>query len=253
VTTLALGLACLWSESRKTLLVEADPNGGCLAARLSLAQEPGLSTLAAAGRHEISMRVIAQNLQPGPGHTSVLLAPSSPHHARAALRTLSGRLDTALVDLATQDDMAVLADLGRLDAESPVLGLGEAAHRLIFVARPTLDGIDALGVRLDELSQLRSRSLVVTAGVGPYGHRELHEVLGVPVAGHIPPDPAGLASIWSASGVSTIRRRLLWRVLAGIAACCEIDTTDDETVGAPRPSKRPHLLPRSTKRQGAIR
>ena len=42
-TTLALDLArlCARSPGREVLLIEADPDGGCLAARLDLAVKPG--------------------------------------------------------------------------------------------------------------------------------------------------------------------------------------------------------------------
>ena len=43
-------LASTWPEPRQVTVVEADPDGGVLAARRTLAPEPGLVTLAAALR-----------------------------------------------------------------------------------------------------------------------------------------------------------------------------------------------------------
>src|SRR5262249_57798282 len=48
-TTTALGLASAWTGQRR-VVVEADPDGGVLAARLGLGLAPGLMTVAAAPR-----------------------------------------------------------------------------------------------------------------------------------------------------------------------------------------------------------
>lgn len=225
VTTVAFGLARLWRAPRQVLLVEADPEGGCLAARLRLRQEPGLGSLAAAGRHDISTEVLADNAQPGPGQVSLFVAPSSPQHAKAVLRTSAARLGSALAGLAPNDTVA-LADVGRLDGESPALALAQEAHWVIFVTRPTLEGADALAVRLAEMSELRPRSLVVTVGDGPYRGEELAEVMSIPHAGHLPADPGGAATLWSAAdtlstGRSTGRRPLI-RALSGLVDHLEL-------------------------------
>ena len=50
VSTLAAGLAAGWPDG-PALLLETDPSGGVFAARFQLAQEPGLTSLAAQMRH----------------------------------------------------------------------------------------------------------------------------------------------------------------------------------------------------------
>ncbi len=68
VTTSMAALGSVWPEHRPgPLLVEADPSGGDLVARLAqlrgdthLAEEPSLQTLAAAGRLGLSVEVVNQ-------------------------------------------------------------------------------------------------------------------------------------------------------------------------------------------------
>ena len=63
VTTLCQALAHTWPDPRRVVVVEADPSGGDLAARLELAPEPGLVSLAAAGRRGLSAAVVWDHVQ----------------------------------------------------------------------------------------------------------------------------------------------------------------------------------------------
>ena len=49
-TTAALALCQVWPSVRRALLIEADPGGGVIAARMGDSPDPGLITLAAAAR-----------------------------------------------------------------------------------------------------------------------------------------------------------------------------------------------------------
>ncbi len=246
-TTVALGLARLASLTRRTLLVEADPQGGSIAARFGRAPEPGLATLAASGRHAISSRLLAQNLQAESENLELLLAPSSPSHVRGALRAIGERLASELSSDDTADDAVAIADLGRLEDESPARTLADAADRVVFVTHPTLEGADALFVRTTELLELRDKAMVMTVGEAPprtYESTEVSAVLGVPLAASLPFDPVGAASVWSRRDLGKVRRRGLLLALAGAAERLGIDTPRPE-----RPPTRSHRLAHSTARE----
>ena len=213
VTTTCLALAAIWHRDSTVLLVEADPDGGALAARLGLSQEPGIGTLAVAGRHDLSIAALDDHAQAGPASVPVIVAPSSPIHIRAALRAVArsiGRCTAAM-------DGNVIVDLGRLDTESPSLALAAAAGRVIFLARPTIEGVDALAVRLGELVELRSRAGLVTVGEGPYSGEEIAEVLSIVNVGHLPYDTGGASAVLSGAGNAFSGRRPLLRALVSLA------------------------------------
>lgn len=81
-TTAALALATSTTLRADTLLVEADPAGGDLAARLGFPSEPGLASLAAAGRRELDARLVEQHRQQVAGIDIV----AAPVGASAAIR-----------------------------------------------------------------------------------------------------------------------------------------------------------------------
>ena len=90
-TTLAVALAALASE-REPLIIEADPIGGVLAARACIPLDPGLLTLAAAGRRGVSTQLLDAHTQTLANGARVLVAPTSMAHAQAALAGLSTSL-----------------------------------------------------------------------------------------------------------------------------------------------------------------
>jgi hypothetical protein len=212
VTALCMGLARSWREHERVLVVEADPDGGVLAARLGLSQEPGLGTLAAAGRHEVSEQLVACHTQEADG-MKVLVAPSSPSHVRAALRSVSAKLGQAT---SIWPDAMTFVDVGRLDGQSTALPLAESAEIVLLLTTPNLEGADALAVRLVELEDLRSRCRLVTVGDGPYESAELSRVLSIPHVAHLPIDPASAAAIWTARATQRGRRRPLIRAIAAL-------------------------------------
>lgn len=214
VTTASFGIACFLRAERAAILVEADPDGGCLAARLGLAQEPGLSTLAAAGRHELSEELLSGHLQGGPGRIGLVVAPSAPSQSRASLRAAS-TLGRTLTELS---NVGVVIDVGRLDAGSLSLPLVGVAQHVVILCGPTLDGADAVAVRLAETADLRQRAHLVTVGDGPYPGEEVARVLGIDHAGHLPHDPAGASMLWSSTERALRSRRPLLRSLGQLAA-----------------------------------
>jgi len=213
-TTIALGLAlAVARRGRQVLLVEADASGGSLVARLGLEPTPGLISLAAAGRHGLSAELLADHVRAlGPG-VAVLAAPSDPRQVRATLDSIGPALADALGGLA--DDTDVVVDLGRLGAE-PAAPLAACLETVIWATPPTLEGTDALAVRLGP-SGLAPRSVVVAVGEGPYDPEEIATALGLSLLGALPTDPAGALRLRSGVDAAMLWRSPLGRGLARLA------------------------------------
>jgi hypothetical protein len=226
VTSLAFALARHWfSTGGSPIFVEADPDGGAVAARLGLAEDPGLATLAAGALQGADRSPLDRHLQRLPDRPAMLLLPSAPGHARAVLRavaeTVAGLGASRPASACSFDAWSfggphAVADVGRLDAESASLPVVVAAASVVVVAVPTLEGADAVAVRLGELDDLRSRVQLVTVGEGPYGGEELARVLSVGYLGHLPSSAQANRSLWS-GGRGPRRRSTFSRALSTMA------------------------------------
>ncbi|MFA9430968.1 chromosome partitioning protein [Egicoccus sp. AB-alg2] len=189
VTTSLLALAATWPGQRPVLLVDADPDGGSLAARTGLLTEPGLTSLAAAARRTLRAGELERHTQPLPGGgVPALVGPADPEHASRALQLLGGPLATAL---RSDPDRDGLVDCGRLRAGSPAAPLAAAADVLVVVARPRLDELQHLRPALPRLLAVGARPALLLVGEGPYPPGEVAAALDVTVLTTLPHDPAG--------------------------------------------------------------
>jgi MinD-like ATPase involved in chromosome partitioning or flagellar assembly len=195
-TTAALALAVAAGPLPASLIVEADPAGGDLAARCELSVEPGLGSLAASGRHGTPVD-LAEHVQPLPAGPFALLAPPSPPLTRTALAALGGRLADGL---GAWPGTTVI-DCGRWDPNGPAVPLAAVADALIVVLRPTVGGVEHVRARLDDLhSAGAARVVALLVGDRPYPAAEVAAVLKIPVVGILPFD---------ARGAGALERRLL--------------------------------------------
>ena len=192
VTTTMLGLAAVWPAGRPLLLVEADPDGGDLAARAGLSPEPGLTSLAAAGRRALSVGEGDRHVQSLADGTEVVLAPADPEQATRALEILGSRLPDLLVELADRD---VLVDCGRLRPHSPASALFTRADHAVLVARPRLDELQHLHARIDRLTTEAPHIELLLIGDQPYSAHDVARAIGLPVLGVLPRDPAAADSL----------------------------------------------------------
>jgi hypothetical protein len=208
VTTAALACATAWSAYHESLLVEADPAGGDLAARLLLPFDPDLVSLAAASRHHgAPASQLDAHLQPLPGGGSSLLGPGSPEQAGVALSEIGTGLFAAL---AGRSGLTVV-DCGRWSPTSPARSALRVADLVLVVLRPTLEGIVHLRSRAASLgSDAAGRLGLLLVGERPYTAAEVQEAAGIPVTGVLADDPRGAAALYQ-SGPGPARRLLLVR------------------------------------------
>jgi hypothetical protein len=223
VTTAVAALAATWPVDRDLIVAELDPAGGDLIVRFDLAPEPGLVTLAAAGRRELGPGTLLAHTQSlpvadratGEGAASrrALLAPVSAEQASASLTALRGGLVAALAGL----DADVLVDCGRLDPSSPAFDVAMGADLLVMVARPVVSEVHHLSTRLASIS---SRAVsVLMVGDRPYEVSEVAGAVGADALGTLPADGRAASALTDGhpNALRVLRRSRLLRDARALA------------------------------------
>lgn len=214
VTTATVLLAAARDAGERPLLVEADPDGGVLAARYGLAPEPGLVSAVAAARRGIEPEEIGGHAQEIPGGVPVLVGPAAAEQAQAALAA-AGHLVRALRDL----EAPVLVDGGRLRAGSPALGLAGVAELVVLVARPHLDEVHPLLHLVQGLRDECRAIELLLVGQRPYPPAEVAAAVGVPLLGVLADDgPAAAALRCGRGSPRTLQRSALVRSALDVSA-----------------------------------
>lgn len=215
-TLLALDLARFCEGD--ALLIEADPDGGCLAARLDLALRPGLTELAGAARVGIAATDLWRFAQPTDHGVAVVVAHPAAEPVQAALRAAVNHVGSSLGALGRH----VVIDVGRIRPGSPALGFAALADRLLIVSDNSAEAVVALTHRAQLLHGLADVMVVLTAAK-PYGGDEIAATTGYAVWGVVPP----------ARGRRNVRHRA--RALRQLVAAC-----------APSPTPVQHPVPAAT-------
>lgn len=181
LATVSLHIASMWP--RAITVVEADPDGGRLAARHDWDVRPGLVDLATAVRSRSdSAPRLAPLLRRHSDDVSVIVAPPAAEPIMASLPVLAqhrARLD----ELVGTDVMVVV---GRVRPDSPANDLVRAADLRLLVTRTDLEDVVALVHRADHLRSMGSWE-VLTAG-GRYDSAEVGRTVEWPVVADLLPD-----------------------------------------------------------------
>ncbi|MCU1366089.1 MAG: chromosome partitioning protein [Ilumatobacteraceae bacterium] len=178
-TALALDLARLCGGG--TLLVEADPDGGSLAARLDLAMRPGLTELAGAARVGIAADDVWRFAQPIGTGVGVIVSHPAAEQVQAALRASVQHVGTALRGSSGH----VVVDIGRLRPGSPAMGLAAVADTTFVVADNSVESVVALSHRAAVLANIASPQIVLTS-YKPYSSDDVEAASGQRVWGVVP-------------------------------------------------------------------
>ena len=164
-----------------TLLIEADPDGGCLAARLDLAVKPGLTELAGAARVGIAAGDLWRFAQPTEHGVAVVVAHPAAEPVQAALRAAVNHVGSSLSSLG----QPVVIDVGRLRPGSPALGFAALADHLVISSDNSVEAIVALTHRATLLRTLAS-TFVVLGSSKPYSSADVSAASGQLVWGVVP-------------------------------------------------------------------
>lgn len=206
-TTVAVGLAgCI----RDAVVVEADCDGGVLAARLGLAREPGVLTLAA-DRDGAPASGLLPHAQPAPVGVPVVVGPESSEHATWLWRSAGPQLADSL----RRHDGVVIVDAGRLSPATPILDvLGDTMT--VIVARPRPDELAVLAARLASLAADRRPSIILV-GERPYSSADVVEQLGCDVLGVVSDDARAVSALWIGGSVRALTRSAFARSVRSVA------------------------------------
>ncbi|HEY3141444.1 MAG TPA: hypothetical protein VGJ86_09950 [Acidimicrobiales bacterium] len=255
VTTTIAALAATWPQDRGLLIVELDPAGGDLAVRFDLSPEPGLVSLAAAGRRDLDPDTLLAHTQALPGQAGgggggrqqgrhhaqafgrrVLAGPVAAEQAGVAIAALKDRLPRVLATMG----MDVLVDCGRLDHASPAEKIAVQAALLVVVSRPVVTEVHHLASRMTSLEP-RALSLLLI-GERPYSVEEVAHTIGAAPLATLPDDPRA-ATAWSVGHPDALRMLRRSRLLRsahmlseGLAAWlgpAGVDTVAGMRTGAP--------------------
>jgi MinD-like ATPase involved in chromosome partitioning or flagellar assembly len=257
VTTTALALAARWPASWRRVLIEADPAGGDLGARYGLPLTPGLVSLAAAARRSTDLDLVWEHAQELPGGLPVVAGPTRADQAHAALAAVCGADGHAGVfgGFTGRGDVVAILDCGRLDPDSPILRVIEAADQLLLVARPRADELAHFAARADQIAKGPAHTRLLLMGSG-YPAGEVAREVGLAVLGRVPHDPRTAAALSGHAASRPRSRARLARAAARIAAGLAADprrlalaaATGDFAAGEDQ--DRPHTTTRADSRTG---
>ena len=212
-TTTALALAAAWPSARAApLLVEADPDGGVLAARCGLGIKPGLIELCGRARVALTDDDVWSFAQELPGGGPVLVGHPAAEPCHAALRSAGARLADYLAAMPERD---AIVDVGRLRPGSPAMALVGRADVLLVVVRPTVEEIGAVTHRAGALRD--AGAALVLIGDRPYPAGEVAAAVELPVAGTMAFDARGAHALVSGSGRRALARTPLLRSALDVA------------------------------------
>lgn len=200
-TTAAAAMAAMWpgAGAGEPMLLEVDSAGGDLAARFGLAPTPGLMSLSATARREHEASSFAEHVQKLPGGLKIVLAPPAEEHASAAVALLGRDGRILLEAVAKADDVAVIADVGRLSPAGPGWPVVAAADVLLVVVRPVLPELTRVITAAEQLiarcAASGTRLGLVTVGAGPFPVVEIEESTGIAVLAELPDDAAAASML----------------------------------------------------------
>ncbi len=238
LTTAALVLGMSWPKPGKVIVAELDPDGGTISGRHAANPDPGLKTLAAAGRHYLSPPLVTSHLQTLPTGVPVLMGPASPDRCTAALGALNPvGLGATLREIPGFD---IIADCGRIDSSSPALPVVREADAVVFVVRPSLREIIGLRGRLETLELPQTtRAGIVVVNEGPHSLEDVAAAFTLPVIGTLEWDPRAAAAI--NDGRRLMRPSTLIRSAETLASVIASQLHERERL--PQPSSAPSAPP----------
>lgn len=218
-TTLAMGLGAAWpaTTGRARLVLEADPDGGVLAARFDgLRADRTIADAAVALRREFDLdrllsvtRTVWDGLPVIPAHPS----------AEQTTAVLVHAAERVAVGLASAPEVDVIVDVGRLTARSPALPLAHRALVTLLVSRTGFEDVACLTARASELRSAGVDPALVAVGSRPYDPGDVAEEAGVPLLATLPYDPGSAAVLTGEGGADgRLRRSLLWRTIFDLAS-----------------------------------
>lgn len=218
VTSTVVGLAAAWRDAtgRPVLVLEADPDGGVLAARFDeLRADRTIADVAVEVRRTFDLEVVLSSAQQLWSAVPAVVAPPSAEQTASALGAAAERLASGLAAVGQMD---VLVDIGRLSTRSPAMPFAIRAVTTVLLTRPTFEAVASLTTRVGELRGRGCDVVVATIGEHPYHPQDVASAADAHVIASLPDDPRAAAAFAGLAGNERrVQRSLLWRTLADLA------------------------------------
>ena len=247
VTTAAELLVLLRPTGRRCVLVDADPAGGDWLLRPGVAPEPGLVSLAMAGRRRLGEGELFGHVQVV-GGLELVAGPAAAHQASTALQMIGDRLVAQLRTLADrrQDGSAApvdaVVDCGRLTPGSPALGAAAQADLTVLVSPATATAVVHLAPLVELVRAGGGSPVVLLFGGDSRGPRyEAGEVAAgvqAEVLGTMADDPGAAGRLTGQPGrLDGLGRSRLARSMTPVAARAWAAAAQREPVAQAPPSE----------------
>ncbi|MCY3911174.1 MAG: hypothetical protein OXF99_06640 [bacterium] len=209
--SVGLGLSWEWTTGRRAVLVEADGDGGVLAARFGLASAPSLVELSGTARHELTMARLQASCQLLAGQLPTLVAPGCGETTTMVLASLAKRLADGFRRF---DDIDAVIDVGRIRPHSPAATLIEHCDLLVLVTRPRFDQLVPLVHQARRVTSRDIPTALVCVGDRPYSPTEMAKACQLDLLGVMTFEPKMAQALERGLPAHQRHRRLLlWRTL----------------------------------------
>ena len=234
VTSLSVGLGLSWESTtgRRAILVEADGDGGVLAARFGLDSTPSLIELSRLTRHGLTLDALQDSCQLLVGQLPALIAPGCGEAATLVLAPLARRL----VDgLGRFDDIDTVVDVGRVRPHSPAVELIKHCDLLVLVAQPQFDQLVPLVHQARSVIDRDIPTALVCVGDRPYPPAEMAKASKLDLLGVMAHEPRVVQVLAGGLPANQRHRRLLlWRTLTELVhrIHCRMQTATVNCVAA---------------------
>lgn len=242
VTTTTVALARTWPGPQRAVIVEADPEGGQLAALTGADPYQGLASMARAASAGTPAAALefTEHAQILPGGVAFLASPGGPDSgARAAWTTalLTGA-DNGHLRGWNPGGATVFADCGAPEPGSVTASiLAHADARLLVVHADRDDPVRARHRILQLTAHGRRRAVLL---IDPHTGSDYATALGIPVMARLPADPVSAAALLHRPRPWARRNQLLPAARVIAAA---IDTQLRPPPPTPRTTDTPHTSP----------
>lgn len=213
-TSLSVGLGLSWEATtgRRAILVEADGDGGVLAARFGLALTPSLVEFSGTTRHELTINRLQSSSQLLAGQLPALVAPGCGETTTLVLRPMARRLADGIGRI---DDIDAVVDIGRVRSHSPAAELVKHCDLLVLVAQPRFEHLVPLVHQARRLVADDIPTALVCVGDRPYPPTEMAKACQLDLLGIMAHEPRAVQALRRGLPDNRRHRRLLlWRTLA---------------------------------------
>ncbi len=218
-TNLSVGLGLLWKSvtGRRAVLVEADGDGGVIAARFGLDNSPSLVEFADVANQGVTAEQLYAHCQLLAGQLPVLVAPGSGEATGLVLGPIAGRVgdDLSLLD---EVELDVIVDVGRVRAESLAAALIKYCDLYVLVTQPRFDQLVPLVHHTRSAAVRELPAALVCIGDRPYPPAEMAKATRLDLLGVMAHEPRVTRILGQGLPKNPrYRRLLLWRTMTELA------------------------------------